>query len=118
MNTKLLTLCLFSFSFSISTQIVNIPDANFKDALVNTICVDIDGTPGPDIDADLNNDGEIQLSEALAVVNGLYVQGRSVASLEGIESFSNLIKLRCESNLLSELDLSQNPNIETLYFKV
>jgi len=59
MNTKLLSLCLLLFSLSISAQIVNIPDANFKDALVNTICVDIDGNLGPDIDADLNNDGEI-----------------------------------------------------------
>jgi len=42
------------------------------------------------------------------------VQGRSISSLEGIESFSNLKNLHCESNILSELDLSQNPNIETL----
>ena len=107
----------FSFltSLSLTAQIVNIPDANFKNALVNTICVDNDGTPGPDIDADLNNDGEIQLSEAEAVINGLYVNGRNIESLVGIESFSNLISLNCESNVLSELDLSNNPNIEVLH---
>ena len=105
----------FFMSLSLTAQIVSIPDANFKDALVNTICVDNDGTLGPDIDADLNNDGEIQLSEAEAVINGLYVNGRNITSLEGIESFSNLINLHCESNVLSQLDLSQNPNLEVLH---
>jgi hypothetical protein len=105
----------FFMSLSLTAQIVNIPDANFKDALVNTNCVDNDGIPGGDIDADLNNDGEIQLSEAEAVINGLYVNGRNIGSLEGIESFSNLINLHCESNVLSELDLSQNPILEALH---
>jgi len=35
-------------------QPVNIPDANFKDALVNTPCVDFDGDGAPDGDADTN----------------------------------------------------------------
>ena len=113
-NFYIITLLLV-FGLPLNAQIVNIPDANFKDALINTICVDNDGNLGPDIDADLNNDGEIQVSEAQAVINGLYVQGRNIASLEGIESFSNLKSLRCESNVLTELDLSQNPNLEDLH---
>ncbi len=114
MNSKYFILIFVLAPFVAYSQIVDIPDANFKDALINTICVDIDGIPGPDIDADINNDGEIQLIEAQAVINGLYVPGRNIASLEGIGSFSNLISLYCESNLLTELDLSQNLNLEYL----
>ena len=42
-----------------SAQIIDIPDANFKNALVNTKCVDLGEDGSGDIDADLNNDGEI-----------------------------------------------------------
>ena len=46
-------------------QIVNIPDANFKNALVNTLCVDTNGDGIADSNADTNNDGEIQVLRSL-----------------------------------------------------
>lgn len=95
-------------------QIVTIPDANFKNALVNTNCVDIDGDGDGDANADLNNDGEIQVSEAEAILS-LVVGSNSIDSLEGIQSFVNLTKLHCGYNDLTTLDLSQNPNLEVLY---
>jgi Leucine-rich repeat (LRR) protein len=94
-------------------QVVNIPDANFKSALVNTLCVDLDGDGNGDIDADTNDDGEIHESEAQAVLR-LVVNGRNIASLVGIESFSNLLGLSCSSNQLTTLDVSQNQNLELL----
>lgn len=57
-------LCFFSsLSFS---QIVSIPDANFKTALLNH-------TPA----IDTNGDGEIQVSEA-SLVEKLHISGRNI----------------------------------------
>ncbi len=58
---NVLALLFLVFSCVVSAQIINFPDANFKNALVNTKCVDTDGINGPDADADLNNDGEIDM---------------------------------------------------------
>ena len=94
-------LWIFLFFTSLcSAQIVIIPDANFKDALIG------DGV-------DTNEDGEIQVSEAEAVL-GLDVFNDNISSLEGIESFTNIEYLRCHNNQLSSLDLSQNTNLVQL----
>lgn len=82
-------------------QVVNIPDANFKNALITFNGVDTNG------------DGEIQESEAAAVTD-IYVIGDSISSLEGIASFVNLQQLTCEQNLLTSLDVSQNTHLEWL----
>lgn len=81
-------------------QIVDIPDASFKHALLVN-------------DVDTNNDGEIQVSEAEATTD-LYISNFNIDSLEGIQSFTNLVLLDCDSNNLSSLDLSQNLNLEFL----
>lgn len=44
------------------SQIVNIPDPNFKNALINTNCANSTGTYIREFDVDFNNDGEIQVS--------------------------------------------------------
>lgn len=63
---KILLLLLFVFGFS-NAQIVNIPDVNFKTILV--ISTPTNGTAknslGQFFKVDANNDGEIQVSEAL-----------------------------------------------------
>ena len=98
------------FTALVQAQIVNIPDANFKNTLVNDQVVDIDGNRSGDIDADLNNDGEIQVSEAEAVI-GLNVFFKGISSLEGIEAFTNIEYIECGANPLSSLDFSQNINL-------
>lgn len=103
---------LFLSAFT-QAQIVTIPDANFKNVLVNLKCVDIDGDGLADVDADTNNDGEIQVTEAQSILR-LHVFGESISSLEGIEEFTNLELLWCWHNQLSSLDLSQSPNLEEL----
>ena len=98
-----LSLCFFSvLTFG---QIVNIPDANFKNTLVNNLCTDSDFDQIPDQDVDTNNDGEIQLSESVLVTN-LYIANRNISSLTGIAAFSGLRDLYCSNNNLSTLDVS------------
>src|SRR5690606_9882462 len=97
---------LYFFAFTLLTtftqaQIVNIPDSNFKNALIN-------------YGVDTNNDGEIQVTEAEAII-GLDVFNQNIASLEGIQSFTNIVSLNCSNNSLTTLDLSQNLNLELLY---
>jgi len=95
-------------------QIVDIPDTNFKNALVNDLVVDTNGDDVGDSDADTNNDGEIQVSEAEAVL-GLFVPNKNIDSLEGIQSFTNIEILNCNGNQLTSLDFAQNTNLEFLF---
>lgn len=94
-------------------QVVNIPDVNFKNALVNTLCVDTNGDDIGDSDADINNDGEIQVSEA-EVVKWLNVSVGYAQSLIGINSFNQLEKLDCSSNQLLNLDVQELSNLKQL----
>ncbi|MDC8002790.1 T9SS type A sorting domain-containing protein [Aureisphaera galaxeae] len=111
MKLKLLSL-LFLFSGTVGwSQIVDIPDAAFKSACVNLPIVDFDGDGVPEADVDTNDDGEIQVSEAEAVQN-FYPRGIGILSMEGIEAFSNLIRINCSQNSLSTLDFSQNVLLE------
>lgn len=103
MKHLLLTLTLLT-SFVVSAQIVNIPDANFKNALLNYDPV-----------IDTNNDWEIQVSEAEAV-NVLNLYDKNIADLTGIEAFTNIYRLDCTKNLLTQLDISENT--ELLYLDV
>lgn len=82
------------------SQIVDIPDINFKNALI-------------DQGVDSNGDGEIQESEALGV-DSLNVDGKNISSLEGIKGFSNLNYLSCVLNNLSNLDLQGLVNLNSV----
>ena len=95
-------------------DIVFISDANFKAKLLEADVTNIiaQNDNGP-IKVDINNDGEIQVSEALNVVY-LYVFESQIQSLEGVNSFVNLKYLRCFNNQLTELDLSGLNNLEEL----
>ena len=83
-----------------SAQVVSIPDANFKAALIAA-------------GVDKNNDGEIQESEALLVAK-LDVYRKDISSLEGIAAFKHLTFLSCGSNNLSTFDLSGNTELTDL----
>jgi len=108
------TALIMGLSYFISTaQIIHFPDANFKNALVNTKCVDTNGDGEGDADADLNDDGEIDVSEALNVIN-LYINNRQISSLDGIENFKNLSILVCSINQLTSLDVKELTNLTTL----
>ncbi|MEC4005633.1 T9SS type A sorting domain-containing protein [Flavobacterium sp. SUN052] len=95
------------------SQTINFQDVNFKNALLNTICIDSNGNGIIDADADTNNDGEIDHSE-IASVTFLNVSNNNITSLQGIENFINLRNLECSSNLLTNLDASSLSNLTFL----
>ncbi|WP_046756732.1 DUF7619 domain-containing protein [Kordia jejudonensis] len=109
---------LFLFSFLIcslaSAQIINFPDANFKNALTSTTCVAFEYDFPSAIDADTNNDGEIDLSEAQSVRH-LRINGGGIIDLSGIENFTNLLSISFTNNPITSIDLSSNLNLTEIY---
>lgn len=103
----LLLLFVFSFIYA-QAQIIDIPNADFKNILLNEFCADTTGDGSLDSDVDFNNDGEIEVSEAEAVYILNLDYYFSLNSIEGIEYFTNLIKFTCVQTAITELDLSQN----------
>lgn len=114
MKIQLLILTIL-ISPILNAQIVDIPDTSFKSKLLQSspstqIAKNLDGNW---FAIDANGDGEIQISEA-EQVSELRVHNSNISNLSGIESFLNLISLRCNGNLLTEMDLSNNINLESL----
>ncbi len=107
---KILFISILIICTSLQAQIVNIPDPNFKNALVNTPCI-IFGPPGDcgDVNAsiDINGDGEVQFAEAEGV-DFLCIGYQDITSLEGIEAFVNLEQLYVYNNDLTTIDTSHN----------
>jgi Leucine-rich repeat (LRR) protein len=83
--------------------IVNIPDANFKNALL--------AIPGLDANLDL----EIQCTEAASFLGPIDVSFQNIADLTGIEAFTNITELYCQGNQLTNVDFSQNTALTILY---
>lgn len=78
-------------------SIILFSDQKFKEVLINTNCVDINGDGVGDKNADENNDGEIQKKEANSI-EALILQFQyeipiRFTNLEGIENFGNLKSL-------------------------
>ena len=97
-----LSSCLLS-----NAQIVNFPDPDFKNYLISTNCASLTEL-GQDIDVDLNDDGEVQVSEAQAIIR-LTLPGIAVNSIEGIQAFENLYYLRgAVANNPTNITLIQN----------
>jgi hypothetical protein len=103
-------LSLLVICFSGYSQIINFPDPNFKNALLNTDCTEINGDFQ---DADINNDGEITVDEAIQC-SILSVSSRNIKNLEGIEHFINLKNLLCNINQIVVLDVKMLTKLEEL----
>ncbi len=97
---KKLIYILLLLPFCVNAQIVTIPDANFKTALIAQ-------------GVDTNSDGEIQEIEAMNVTS-LTVVSAGVADFTGIQSFTNLIDFFCHNNLATSLDVSNLNNLQQL----
>ncbi|MCY2686023.1 hypothetical protein [Salinimicrobium sp. TH3] len=82
----------------VAEEIIEIPDEYFKNVLVNTNSIDTNGDHVGDSNIDLNNDGEIQRSEAeLAkslIMNYNYHEIGRLVSFTGISNFTNLEYLK------------------------
>ncbi len=86
---------------------MNIPDANFKAALL-----------AHDPIIDTNGDNEIQVSEAQALTNTLDVGEAGITDVTGLEAFTNIKRLSIYNNSISSLDLSANTQINYLIASV
>jgi hypothetical protein len=90
------------FAILSNAQIVNIPDANFKAALVGNLSINTNG------------DDEIQVSEASAYTGTINVANLSISNLAGIEAFFSITKLYCQNNPIDSLDISNNTFLSEL----
>lgn len=102
MKIKLTVLMLVGFLTFLKSQIVNIPDANFKAYLISN----------PQINT--NNDSQIQISEAVAFTGAISCNGRNIISLTGIEAFVNITSLSFTQNQVTNLDISKNTSLTYL----
>lgn len=94
---------LLALSFTTGfCQVVNIPDPNFKHALIYNDALNT------------NRDQEIQTSEATAFTGTIDAGGRSINDLTGIESFPNIARLYVTSNNLTSVDVSANTRLVAL----
>jgi len=99
---KTILFLFLSVSLTSLSQTVNIPDANFKNALLNQSPV-----------IDTNGDGEIQITEAEATTD-VVVFDSNVSDLTGLEAFINLEFLQASFNNIDAIDTSFFPNLEIL----
>lgn len=113
MKKSILVLILVCLASVCKAQVVNIPDAMFKDKLLqasdlNMIALDINGNS---ITIDTNNDGVLQIAEALTVYF-LNIQcneclsPNNIQDLTGINSFSNLRSLTVVNTGITNLSLN------------
>ncbi len=86
---------------TVVSQVVNIPDPNFKSALIG-------------LGVDTNGDNQIQTSEAAAFTDPLYVPVNNISDMTGIEAFVNITEIQCGTNQITQLDLSNNLLLEEL----
>lgn len=89
-----------------NAQIINFPDPNFKARLLAAAPgLQIAYGIGGSIKIDTNNDGEIQVSEAL-MVTGLWLYNANINNIGGLENFVNLREINCYGNSIATMDLS------------
>ena len=113
---KLYTFLVLAFTVVFgNAQIVNIPDANFKaQLLAASVDNNIAMNAVTRIKIDVNNDGQIQVSEAQLVYR-LEVHSAGITNLTGISAFTNLRYLDCMSNQITTLSLNSLTNLTELY---
>jgi len=104
MKTKLFLVSLLA-SFWANAQTTPIPDAVFEQYLVDQ-GFDTNGMNGNILDSDAQ------------AVTSLNMTGLNITNLSGIEAFTNLTNIYCVSCNLTTVDLSNNPNINTINFRV
>jgi uncharacterized repeat protein (TIGR01451 family) len=108
-NYIILISCIFcNITYS---QTVNIPDNNFKEALIkgNSCSIDFQNFRPVDI----NKDGLIQVSEVQNIV-AMNVNGLTIKSMEGINNFTKLKDLNCSNNQITTMSLSNLTALEAV----
>ncbi|MEO2059487.1 MAG: T9SS type A sorting domain-containing protein [Mesonia sp.] len=106
---KKITLFLF-FAICLQnmySQNIDFPDENLKNALLEYEPI-----------IDINDDGEIQISEALAVTElqlNFYYTNYNITDPTGLENFENLTDLDLYGNSITSIEVSSLINLEYLY---
>ena len=98
---KILLLPLLLLFITVDAQTTAIPDANFEQALIN-LGYDSGSPDGVVLTANINS------------VLSLFLFNMSISDLTGIEDFTALQSLMCADNLLSNLNVTQNINLNNL----
>lgn len=96
---------LFFCSITLTAQVVDIPDINFKTYLLSESSINTNG------------DNEIQVSEAKNFKGTLFCSSLGIENLKGIEHFTSIDGLQCNDNKLTSLDVSKNVALIELYFQ-
>lgn len=113
---KLYIFCFLAIGFFSNAQIINFTDVKFKNLLLGYgIAKDINGNT---ISINVNNNGEIEVNEALLVYEMIIPQNNNiqkVTSLGGIEYFTNLKKIICVEQNIAIINISQLINLEYIY---
>ncbi len=118
MKTNYFLTLLSLVSLTAMGQNVNIADINLKNKLLFTQCAQLNN-PTWLTDVDVNNDGEIQITEAANVLkldistNEFNVTG-NINNLSGLEFFPNLTELNCKGNSIANLNANVFPNLTKL----
>ena len=94
-----LVFCLPERAYAEDIDLDNIKDSNFRQYILSNF--------------DKDNDGAISDDEA-ADVTTLDIRNQGIQSLDGIEMFYNLTELNCTGNLITSLDMSGNPKLQSL----
>lgn len=112
---KLYCLLAGFFCLGASAQVVDIPDEFFKFKLLQASPTNAiaQNAAGDNIGIDLNDNDEIEMTEALQVA-ALNVANSEIFDLAGIGSFTNLKRLDCNNNFLTALDASDLSLLESL----
>ncbi len=94
---KKITFLLFIFiQGAIQAQIIDFPDENLKNALLNH---------SPAID--MNNNGEIEVSEAVNFTNNhLFLQSKDITDITGLENFTSTERFILSHNDITSIDIS------------
>ncbi len=105
----------------VNAQTVSIPDAVFKARLLaasDTYQI-AQNSSGMFFKIDANNNGQIEVNEALAVywldIGRIGSDQTYISNLTGINSFSNLKFLRCSNNTISSFNFNGLTSLEELY---
>lgn len=106
---------LFFSIYFYSQPIITFSDNTFKLKLLSATSTNgvARNAAGTSIKIDVNNDNQIQITEAQNVAH-LWLLASNINSIQGIGGFSNLKFLNVSSNNLNSIDVSQNLLLEDL----
>jgi len=96
MKNGVLLFLFIGISINCYSQNLDFSDLNLKQFLISENTIDINNDGYPDVNADTNGDGEIQLSEALSITNltfNTFPDTYHVVSAEDLSLFINLQEL-------------------------